>query len=346
MLVATDVAARGLDLPDLALVIHADLPNDSETLLHRSGRTGRAGKKGLCTLIVPFNRRRKAETLLNDARIRVTWGPAPTADEIRARDQERFLADAIFTEPATEDELALAHSLQQAQSVAAIALALVRMQRARLPAPEDLSEDTGPPRRDDRAHTGRERHERQPFKRRGGEAGDRSFDRGSPRPRPQRPDSREMVWFRLNIGRERNADPRWLLPLICKAGDVSKAEIGAIKIFDRDTRFEIVAEHADRFAEAVRANKPKEGNISRVDGEAAGETATTAGERQARHHARTHRNGIRSRPRTQERSAPAAPGRVLSRPPRTSAAASARRRPKPASKFAHKKKRQAEPSGS
>ena len=57
VLVATDVAARGLDLPDLTLVIHADLPNDRETLLHRSGRTGRAGRKGLVTLIVPFNRR-------------------------------------------------------------------------------------------------------------------------------------------------------------------------------------------------------------------------------------------------------------------------------------------------
>jgi ATP-dependent RNA helicase DeaD len=58
VLVATDVAARGLDLPALGLVIHADLPHDAETLLHRSGRTGRAGNKGLCTLIVPYNRRR------------------------------------------------------------------------------------------------------------------------------------------------------------------------------------------------------------------------------------------------------------------------------------------------
>ena len=98
VLVATDVAARGLDLPDLALVIHADLPNDHETLLHRSGRTGRAGKKGLCMLIVPYNRRRKVEALLGAARIKATWATAPTADEIRARDQERFLADAIFTE--------------------------------------------------------------------------------------------------------------------------------------------------------------------------------------------------------------------------------------------------------
>ena len=73
-----------------------------------------------------------------------------------------------------------------------------------------------------------------------------------------------MVWFRLNIGRERNADPRWLLPLICRAGDVTKAEIGSIKIFDRDTRFQIAAEFAEQFETAVRTNDSKEGHISRV----------------------------------------------------------------------------------
>ena len=132
VLVATDVAARGLDLPDLALVIHADLPNDRETLLHRSGRTGRAGTKGLCMLIVPYNRRRKAEALLGAARIKATWATAPTADEIRARDQERFLADAIFTEPPTEEDLALARVLQAGRTADEIALALVRMHRAQL----------------------------------------------------------------------------------------------------------------------------------------------------------------------------------------------------------------------
>jgi ATP-dependent RNA helicase DeaD len=55
--VATDVAARGIDLPNLELVIHADLPTNPETLLHRSGRTGRAGRKGLCSaVIVPTSR--------------------------------------------------------------------------------------------------------------------------------------------------------------------------------------------------------------------------------------------------------------------------------------------------
>ena len=90
---------------------------------------------------------------------------------------------------------------------------------------------------------------------------DRGSDRG---PRPTREDGRPMVWFRLNIGRERNADPKWVLPLICKAGGITKAEIGAIRIHDRDTRFQVLATEADAFAETVRTSKDKEGHISRV----------------------------------------------------------------------------------
>ena len=280
VLVATDVAARGLDLPDLALVIHADLPINAETLLHRSGRTGRAGNKGLCTLIVPFSRRRKADALLAGAKLRVTWGPAPTADEIRARDQERFLASSIFTDVATEDDGKVAQALQASRTADEIALALVRIHRAQLPAPEDLAEDAGPPRREDRSRGPREytRPER---------GADRRPDRKSdPRPdrspapqngngnalkherrpaRSVRDDGREQVWFQINIGRERKADPRWLLPLLCRAGGVTKTEIGAIKIFDRDTRFQVAADFADNFAAAARSMRPNEGRISRVD---------------------------------------------------------------------------------
>ena len=63
--VATDVAARGLDLPDLGLVVHADLPTDRAVLLHRSGRTGRAGRNGMSVLLVPYTMRRRAESLSN-----------------------------------------------------------------------------------------------------------------------------------------------------------------------------------------------------------------------------------------------------------------------------------------
>jgi ATP-dependent RNA helicase DeaD len=74
-----------------------------------------------------------------------------------------------------------------------------------------------------------------------------------------------MVWYRINVGRERNADPRWLLPLICRSGRVTKAEIGAIRIDDTDTRFQIAAEFADQFDHAVRTAKNKEGHIVRDD---------------------------------------------------------------------------------
>ncbi len=274
VLVATDVAARGLDLPALALVIHADLPNDAETLLHRSGRTGRAGKKGLCVLIVPFNRRRKADALLAGAKLRVTWGPPPTPEEIRARDQERFLASSIFSDPAAEEDMKLVQVLQAGRTADEIALALVRMHRAQLPAPEDLTEDTGPPpRHGDRVRAPRERIERRRDRDHAwqdrppqdmDERASRRDSRDSRPPRPARDLGREMVWFRVDIGRERNADPRWLLPLLCRAGAVTKAEIGAIKIFDRDTRFQIAAEFADTFADAARSMKPNEARISRI----------------------------------------------------------------------------------
>lgn len=85
-----------------------------------------------------------------------------------------------------------------------------------------------------------------------------------------------MTWFRINIGRDRNADPRWLLPLICRAGGVTKSEIGAIRVDDRETRFQIVTTVADQFDHAARTAKKKEGQIVRVGQDAdavAGEIA-------------------------------------------------------------------------
>src|SRR5437868_6047481 len=136
--VATDVAARGLDLPSLGLVIHADLPNDPEVLQHRSGRTGRAGKKGISVMLVIPARKRRAELLLNLAGIDADWGIAPTVEEIRKLDQQRMLQDALFGEPATEDDLVLARALLAERSAEDIAAALARLYRSRLPSPEDI----------------------------------------------------------------------------------------------------------------------------------------------------------------------------------------------------------------
>ena len=256
--VATDVAARGIDLPNLDLVIHADLPNDAEVMQHRSGRTGRAGRKGVSVLLVPPARRRRAELLLNLAGIDAVWGTAPTADEIRKLDQERMLRDALFTEETTADDLVLAQALLAQRSPEDIAAALARLYRARLPSPEDIL-DPGQRRqgaarsRDDR---GRDKHVRSA---RGDDRAAASRSKpGKSSPRHGMADG--SVWFRAAIGRRKNAEARWLLPMICRRGGIDKQDIGAIRILDTTTEFEISERVADSFAAKVQ-RPDKEDNI-------------------------------------------------------------------------------------
>jgi ATP-dependent RNA helicase DeaD len=230
--VATDVAARGLDLPDLGLVIHADLPVNKATLLHRSGRTGRAGRKGVSVLLVSHTRRRKAEQLLASANIDAGWSGPPTADEIRAQDQTRLLSDPVLTEPVAEDELELARLLLADRTPEEVAAALVRLHRARLPAAEELFDDV---RMREAQAEGRARPPRE-------EVG-----------RGERLDPAACVWFRITVGRSNSADPKWLIPMICRLGHVTKKDIGQIRIFDRETKFEIAREAEAKFAAAVKA---------------------------------------------------------------------------------------------
>jgi len=248
--VATDVAARGIDLPNLSLVIHADLPNDAQVLQHRSGRTGRAGRKGISILLVPPSRRRRAEEMLGRARVTATWGNAPSPEEIRRLDTERLLQNPILTEPAGEDDAATADTLLQSHSARTIAAAFVKLYRSQLPAPEEMP-DLRPERE---AHPHKpskgkpERHAPRPERREDGgkTAQDRTrVARGG----------MEGPWFLLNVGRERNADPKWLLPEICRQGGVTKADIGAIRVYDAETRFQVDARVAETFAERVAARQ-------------------------------------------------------------------------------------------
>ena len=103
--VATDVAARGIDLPNLELVIHADLPTNPETLLHRAGRTGRAGRKGVSALIVPDSAPQAHRAPAAERRRSRRHGRArPRPTRSISRDDERMLADPAFDEPVKEDE--------------------------------------------------------------------------------------------------------------------------------------------------------------------------------------------------------------------------------------------------
>jgi ATP-dependent RNA helicase DeaD len=258
--VATDVAARGIDLANLDLVIHAELPNDAEVMQHRSGRTGRAGRKGISILLVPPARRRRAEMLLNLAGIDAVWGTAPQADEIRKLDHERMLHDSVFAEETTAEDLALAQALLAERSPEDIAAALARLYRARLPSPEDILD---PSQGSQGGHdNGRSRNDRGRDTARPARGDDRP---PAPRSKTGNPSPRHgmgepSVWFRAAIGRKKNAEARWLLPMICRRGGIDKQDIGAIKISDTTTEFEIAERVADSFAASIK-RPDKEDNI-------------------------------------------------------------------------------------
>lgn len=217
--VATDVAARGIDLPTVTLVVHVELPRDAEALQHRSGRTGRAGKKGTAVLIVPYPRRRRVEMTLKQAKIAAEWLPVPSAEDIRAKDRDRLMEKLVAPIEIEDDDREIAEALLAQKSPLEIAAALVQAHRASMPAPEELI-DRGPA-------------------------------DGSARLPVHRAGFEDTVWFAINIGRRQNADPRWILPLICRRGHVTKSEIGAIRIGAGETRFQVPRAIADRFAKEV-----------------------------------------------------------------------------------------------
>lgn len=234
--VATDVAARGIDLPNLDLVIHSDIPKNKESLLHRSGRTGRAGRKGTCALIIPHNWRKRTERLLDNARIDATWAKPPSSEDIMKKDRERILTAEILSEDLTNDDRAFAAELLSRYSAEQIAVAFVRSQTAKQPAPEELL-DSGPPSKD--------RYERQDRKQ-----------------RSSRDDFKKGVWFSLNVGRKHTAEARWLLPMLCRAGHVTKNEIGAIRIHHDETHVELEPGCVDRFLESVGPSRKVEKTIT------------------------------------------------------------------------------------
>ncbi|WKW50124.1 DEAD/DEAH box helicase [Rhodomicrobium lacus] len=228
--VATDVASRGIDLPTLDLVIHADLPKDSEALLHRSGRTGRAGRSGVSVLITPHSKRRSVDKLLQAAKVKVSWMPVPSAETIIQRDRERLMNDPSLEGPLTDEEADFARDLLATKSPEQIAAAFFRQNQTRRPTPEEF------------VNSGRDASEV--------EAPRGDFEGG--------------VWFRVSVGRKQRAEPRWILPLICKAGDVTSRDIGAIQILEGESMFEVSARAAPDFTRALMRTGKRDDTITIV----------------------------------------------------------------------------------
>lgn len=224
--VATDVAARGIDLPGLDLVIHADLPGSVETLTHRSGRTGRAGRKGLSVLVVPVPARKKAARLLAQAAVSAEWTAAPTAAEVTARDTERLLEEPALTAPEAADEGALVTQLIERFTARELAAGVARMWFAARSAPEDVTAlAASAPTLDSRE-----------------------------RPEPAAPRERAPVtgpWLRLSVGAQDGAEARWLLPMLCRAGNITRDDIGAIRVQADHTLVQLTEDGGAQFFAAL-----------------------------------------------------------------------------------------------
>ena len=243
--VATDVAARGLDLPDLGLVIHAEVPTDSATLLHRSGRTGRAGKKGMAVVLVPGAKQRLAERIFHEANVEPKWMGPPSAESIRARDEVGLRKDVTeLAADVAEEDLAVARELIASGDPEKLVGALVRLQRAQLPAPEEVSEWRAPP-----PLPKRERPTGRPVSNED-DAGP-GFDAGAI----------DGTWFRISVGHAQRADPKWLLPMLCRRGGIQKQHIGGFRVLRHESRVLIHPAVADRFAKAAGRPDPADPNI-------------------------------------------------------------------------------------
>jgi ATP-dependent RNA helicase DeaD len=157
--------------------------------------------------------------MLRGARINVEWISAPTAAQIRDKDRERLLAQAAPPEEVEDEDRELAQQLLERLGAEGVAAALVASLRRDLPAPEDM---IAAGERADRSETDR-----------------RTAFEGA-------------TWFRLNAGRRHNADPRWLLPLICRYGHVNRTEIGAIRIAASESYFQVSERATPSFIKALR----------------------------------------------------------------------------------------------
>lgn len=249
-LVATDVAARGIDVADISTVVHLDPPMDSDTYTHRSGRTGRAGKAGRSILLVPPIGQNRVRRLLKSARVEAAWESMPTATKIQKMLQKRArkqLHDALAVEEGpSERDLTYATSLLESTDPARLVATLLELAKPKLPR-EPMHVQTLVP----GASPHRDRHERGDSRGRDRDRGSERGDRGDRGDRGPDEVSEGYVRFSINWGKFGGATPGRILAHVCRRGDISSKQIGAVRIEGRQATFEVKQDHAEAFAGKV-----------------------------------------------------------------------------------------------
>ncbi|KQN47160.1 DEAD/DEAH box helicase [Serratia sp. Leaf51] len=242
ILIATDVAARGLDVERISLVVNYDIPMDSESYVHRIGRTGRAGRAGRALLFVENRERRLLRNIERTMKLTIPEVEIPTADVLGERRLAKFAAKVQQQlESSDLDQYrALLAKLQPAEEldIETLAAALLKMAQGERPliVAADPIFKSRPPRRE--------------FEERGdrGDRGDRrdrparSNDRPArdgDSPRRERRDAGEMELYRIEVGRDDGVEVRHIVGAIANEGDISSRYIGNIKLFGTHSTIEL-----------------------------------------------------------------------------------------------------------
>ena len=243
ILIATDVAARGLDVERISLVVNYDIPMDSESYVVRIGRTGRAGRAGRALLFVENRERRLLRNIERTMKLTIPEADLPNAELLGKRRLEKFAAK-VQQQLESSDLDQYRALLSQIQPVAegeeldmeTLAAALLKMAQGErsLIVPPDAP--MRPKRefrdRDDRFERRGDRNDRGP-------RGDRPERGGEDRPRRERRDAGDMELYRIEVGRDDGVEVRHIVGAIANEGDISSRYIGNIKLFASHSTIEL-----------------------------------------------------------------------------------------------------------
>jgi len=243
IVVATDVAARGLDVERITHVLNYDIPYDTESYVHRIGRTGRAGRDGNAILFVTPRETRLLSMIEKETRQKIEKMSLPTGEQISDKRVAKFKEDIIKT---VQEQKGLDNfrnlveniAMEQAIDIADIAAALAFMtqeEQPLFPKMEPLdAESRGTRDREAREHRGDrgDRGERERPRR------ERDRDRGSDRRRDgsfsdMEPPEDGMERYYLGVGRMDNVSPRDIVGAIANEADLDSKYIGHIKLFEK-----------------------------------------------------------------------------------------------------------------
>lgn len=229
IVVATDVAARGLDVPRILHVFNYDVPMDNESYIHRIGRTGRAGKEGHAILFVTGGQKNRLRSIERATRQPIEIVEAPTADQVNDVRKKTFLAsidqtigkrDLSFFKQMLSD-----HAAATGVELIDIAAALAdQLQQGRPFFAEDLPK------------TRRREHDRNRERNEHGGGRDR-FERGDRGGRQDRrrtggPARGGMQRYRIEVGRADNVKPGNIVGAVANEGGIDGDQIGPISIYD------------------------------------------------------------------------------------------------------------------